>query len=324
MSEKISVLSDLHLHSVVARKYGVSAALVLNRIAWSLKMHSESPNDYKRYFINDRWWMCNTYDALVEAFNGVLSKSTINRAILDLEQDDILISFKKNAKHSDHQKWYSIDLARYGKLTGQNDTIRSCQNDTIRSCQNDTIDDVKLTRSDHVKLTCSSSTESHKESHTMYDHVKMTRSDEHNMAGKPAAHSSGDTSLNSLKWEDNDRFAKVFTNICQIPICKRRFARERVRRWLEEIIEAEHKTLEDIERITSEWAGYYSTPGAYVKNPLASLGNWIRRDFGKKGETGYGNSKTTGRPQCAPEDAELIANILKNSHLGPTDIGDGG
>lgn len=117
---KIENNVDMFFNKRIAKKYSIMAALVLNRILWSLTLHQNDPHnkDYARFFIDGQWWMKNTYEALATYFDGLISKRTIREIVLKFESDGILISRQMEAKRWHHEKWYTVDLELCAKLQG--------------------------------------------------------------------------------------------------------------------------------------------------------------------------------------------------------------
>ncbi len=113
-----------HVHyafsGAVAHKYGIQAAMVLNRIIWAINFHEEKKKEYRiKYFVDDRWWMDDTYESLANHFNGLIGHSTIKRYILQFEKDGLLISRKRKQTFWDQTKWYSLNGDEWNALHGK-------------------------------------------------------------------------------------------------------------------------------------------------------------------------------------------------------------
>lgn len=94
----------------LARKYGVTKALILNRIIWSINSHIEDKKNYEeRFYLDGRWWMSDTTETIAAHYEGILSHQTIRKSIRELETDGILIARKARQEKWDQTKWYSID-----------------------------------------------------------------------------------------------------------------------------------------------------------------------------------------------------------------------
>lgn len=119
---KIENYSDMHFNSNVAKKYSIMAAMVLNRILWSLTFHQNDPDEYGRYFIDEKWWMKNTYVALANYFDGLVTQRTIQEIILKFERDGYLISRRMTAKSWSQEKWYSVDSEKIKSLLAGGET----------------------------------------------------------------------------------------------------------------------------------------------------------------------------------------------------------
>lgn len=97
-----------------AKKYGINGALLLNRIVWSIKVHSES-ND-KRFFIDGNWWMFDTAKSLAKHFHNLISEKTVRRSLKAFEDDGLLSSMRNSSNLHDQTKWYSLDQKKWHKL----------------------------------------------------------------------------------------------------------------------------------------------------------------------------------------------------------------
>ena len=94
----------------LAEEIGLNKAIVLQQIHFWLTTYNRK-NDAK-HFADDKWWVWNTYEDWQENFPW-WSTRTIQRTILDLEEDGYLISRQPLKSDWDKTKHYTID---YDKL----------------------------------------------------------------------------------------------------------------------------------------------------------------------------------------------------------------
>ncbi len=142
--------TDCYFSSIIAEEFGIPAALVLNRIMWSIETHeNRNQNDF---FVNNRWWMYDTAKSFQAEFD-FLSLSTIERAIKSLEQSGLIDSLKMGQKEWDRTKWYSINEYEYQRRISAYFSMSSkCgdhdqQNEGMRSRHDEVIEPVKMTNS---------------------------------------------------------------------------------------------------------------------------------------------------------------------------------
>ena len=97
-----------------AEKYGITGAMILNRIVWSQNYHMENREEY--YFKEGRWWVCNTYESIAEHYRGLICVSTIKTKIRKFENDGLIISKQMAKENYNRTKWYTVDLDRWVHL----------------------------------------------------------------------------------------------------------------------------------------------------------------------------------------------------------------
>ncbi len=119
----ISNSVDYAFSRKLAIQFGIPAAMVMNRIIWSINIHAENSAKYSQEFYeDDNWWMADSMEALQLHFNGIFSLITIKRAIKDLEAAGMLISKKRFLKTRkwNHTKSYAINIAMLKSLDSIN------------------------------------------------------------------------------------------------------------------------------------------------------------------------------------------------------------
>lgn len=115
----ISLHNDYFFSGEVMMKYGIYHALVINRIIWSIKHYSENAKQFKKeFFIDDKWWVRDTYESLEEHFRGKIKARTIRKIVSDFERDGLLFSKKMNNKIGDQTKWYALNIAKWNEIHG--------------------------------------------------------------------------------------------------------------------------------------------------------------------------------------------------------------
>ncbi len=111
---------DYAFSGAVAYKYGIQAAMVINRIIFAINYHQERAKQYgKKYFLEDHWWMDDSHESLSNHFNGLIAAETIRKLIRKMEKDGLLISKKRKATFWDQTKWYTISGVEWDALHGK-------------------------------------------------------------------------------------------------------------------------------------------------------------------------------------------------------------
>ncbi len=94
----------------VALKYGIKAALILNRIDVSIKSHERSAEKWRdKYFRGGYWWTKDPVVKFVDYFEGLISEKTVRRTIKVFEEEGVLVSHKMDLAKLSHTKWYRIN-----------------------------------------------------------------------------------------------------------------------------------------------------------------------------------------------------------------------
>ncbi len=116
-------------HSIsyhAANLFGISAALMLNRVIWSIQYHLENADRYKdTYFVDGRWWMNDTSQAIANHFGGLISAEYVRKTLRKLEADGVLIAMKPRGSKWDQTKWYSLNIERWNEIHGITQQIQN-------------------------------------------------------------------------------------------------------------------------------------------------------------------------------------------------------
>ncbi len=108
---------EYYFSGCMAKKYGIRAALIFNRIAWSINFHEQNRERYaNEYFVDGHWWMTDTAESLARHFDGLISVRSVKEVIRDFEDDGLLIGRKIGKTTWDQTKWYAVNLEKYEKL----------------------------------------------------------------------------------------------------------------------------------------------------------------------------------------------------------------
>ena len=73
---------DYGFSKEVALKFGINSAMILNRMIWSINIHEQ--NNESRFFIDDRWWMYDSFAALTKHFDGLFDDGACNVSSLSI------------------------------------------------------------------------------------------------------------------------------------------------------------------------------------------------------------------------------------------------
>jgi len=102
---------------IVAEKHGIMAALVFNRIDWSVDYHRTHCET--KYFMKGYWWMFDTVSDFAAVF-PFSSESTIKRALADLKKANLILHCRVRQKDWGQTNFYSINYPEFEKLKCQN------------------------------------------------------------------------------------------------------------------------------------------------------------------------------------------------------------
>ncbi len=119
MSKKhIPLLLDepvITVYPSLAKALGnINKAVILQQVHFLLNIAKQSDNQYN--FVNDRWWVYNTYEQWHEKYFTWLSVSTIKGLFLALEEDGLISSVQGVKNKLDRRKWYTINYAKFEEL----------------------------------------------------------------------------------------------------------------------------------------------------------------------------------------------------------------
>ena len=119
----------------LAKVIGLNEAIILQQIHYWLDPRM---NKNKREGVH---WVYNSYEQWQEQFS-FMSKRTIQRAVLSLEKQFLLITKKINQLHGDSTKWYTINYKNLSKIEASSPSAKLASgpnaNLSSPSCQNGT------------------------------------------------------------------------------------------------------------------------------------------------------------------------------------------
>ncbi|MEQ8673159.1 MAG: hypothetical protein RLP44_32040 [Aggregatilineales bacterium] len=102
----------------LARAFGLSASIILRRLAHWLRRNQEIEERFeegtRRHFKDDRWWAYNTYEQWSNDVGGIIAPRTIRTIFGSFEDLGIVASSSDyNKLKIDNTKWYTIDFDIY-------------------------------------------------------------------------------------------------------------------------------------------------------------------------------------------------------------------
>lgn len=106
MADFVCQNATAHYDPSFARKLGITAAVVLSRIIWSLRYKIE--RNETQYFIGDKWWMWNTIKEFCE-YSG-MSKDSFLTAKNKLETAKLIFVEKLDSKTLDRTNHYTLNI----------------------------------------------------------------------------------------------------------------------------------------------------------------------------------------------------------------------
>lgn len=109
MSNLLISESPLILLPTLAEKIGLNEAIVLQQIHYWINPA------YNKNFINNRYWVYNTYAGWGDKFK-FWSLDTIKRTFTSLEHRKLILSGNFNTQAMDRTKWYTIDYEQLLRL----------------------------------------------------------------------------------------------------------------------------------------------------------------------------------------------------------------
>lgn len=266
-------MPDRFFESVIAKEFGVTAALIYNRIKWSVEMHRK--NKQIEYFEHDEWWMYDTLGALAEY--AFCNEKTVRRSLKKL-LDSGRIKIKKLKKHTgDLTNFYSIETP-----SGQNVHMPP-------SGQNvQTLPD---------KMSRSSSTENPPRVLSYMADVKNTAEKKEQSMKKDGR---------NFLWSSKDPMAKIFENLNRLEVCKNKFDTEEYRQYLTGLAELLDLSIEELEESTFEWQEYHNDRTEQPKSPKSSFRTWIKNYTERRNRNAW-RSKNKPEQSSTKEDNEKWA-----------------
>tara|TARA_R110002050_G_scaffold298723_2_gene462550 strand:- start:32 stop:1261 length:1230 start_codon:yes stop_codon:yes gene_type:complete len=119
----------------LAKAIGLNEAIILQQIHYWLDPRMNKNNREGAH------WVYNSYDQWQQQFS-FMSKRTIQRAVLSLEKQSLLITKKVNQLNGDSTKWYTINYQNLNKIESFNPRAKMAPGPSANlsspSCQNGT------------------------------------------------------------------------------------------------------------------------------------------------------------------------------------------
>ena len=123
----------LFVYRSLAVLLGINKAIVFQELHLLLNNQKTARNEY--VFINERWWVYNSYPEWRREYFPWLAEITLKRIFNELEDDKLVLSRQGVKKKSDRRKWYTIDYLAWEYFCQTNGSKRydggSDQNDPI-------------------------------------------------------------------------------------------------------------------------------------------------------------------------------------------------
>lgn len=236
-------MPDRFFESVIAKEFGVTAALIYNRIKWSIEMHRK--NKQIEYFEHDDWWMYDTLGALAEyAFCSI---ATAKRAIAMLVKAGRIKIKQLKKKTRNLTNFYSLDAP-------------SAQIDLMPPS-------AQIELMDKLNLSPSSFTES-------LPGVLNYKANAKNTAEKKEQ--SMKKAGRNFLWSSKDPMAKIFENLNRLEVCKNKFDTEEYRQYLTGLAELLDLSTDELEEATFEWQEYHNDQTKKPISPKSSFRTWIK------------------------------------------------
>ena len=160
---------DHHFNTLLAEKYGIPAAVILNHLTYWVNHNMRNETNKK----DGLYWTYNTYKAFAGIFS-YMSLRTIKRTLKKLKDEELILTANYNKVGFDKTLWYTLNPEACVSLENGSivlsDSIPqkvTCQNGTIESdkmapsrvtkwhngeCQNGTMESAKVDSSDEATL----------------------------------------------------------------------------------------------------------------------------------------------------------------------------
>lgn len=95
------------IYPSIAKYLGINKAAIIQQLHFLLNVTKANRTAYN--FVEDKWWVYNSYREWQENYFTWLSESAIKRLFIELEKDGFVKSMQSVKSKSDRKKWYSID-----------------------------------------------------------------------------------------------------------------------------------------------------------------------------------------------------------------------
>lgn len=105
------------VYPTLARILGINSAVMLQQLHFLLNSTKTAKNKYN--FIEERWWVYNSYQEWQRDHFSWLSISNIKRLFLNLEELGVVLSMQGVKNPSDRRKWYTIDYEFWEKYVAE-------------------------------------------------------------------------------------------------------------------------------------------------------------------------------------------------------------
>lgn len=109
--------SPILVYPTAAKNLGINKAIIIQQIHFWLNVKKKSGDAYS--FIGGEWWVYNSYPEWRKNNFPWLSTRQIQRIILSLENDGLLISTQALGKPTESRKWYRIDYTAWEALVSE-------------------------------------------------------------------------------------------------------------------------------------------------------------------------------------------------------------
>ncbi len=127
------------LNRKLAIEFGIPAAMVLNRLIWSINYHIE--NESEGYFRDEKWWTRDTALSLTYHFAGLWNVKTTERALKKLKVAEILVTKRLNSQNFDNTNFYSIDKIALDKILNSGTEITTKSVVSVSDKMSETVSD---------------------------------------------------------------------------------------------------------------------------------------------------------------------------------------
>ena len=99
----------------LAATLGINKAVMFQQLHFLLNGQRTAKNKYN--YVNNRWWVYNSYPEWKRDYFSWLSESAIKKLFSELEkQEGVVLSLQGVKNRSDRRKWYTIDYEAWDKF----------------------------------------------------------------------------------------------------------------------------------------------------------------------------------------------------------------